>query len=151
MRPAIRTLLFPISLLVGAVGCAGTPDEAPIDGAGEEVSEAWAWSEGTTRDDATLVRWRTVEEPLRSNALLSVELELADARSGEPVTSAAVALSAFMPDHGHGTNLEPRTTELGDGRYLVEGLLLHMGGFWELHVDVVRGGIASRVTFELEL
>ncbi|MHC4263520.1 MAG: FixH family protein [Planctomycetota bacterium] len=110
-----------------------------------------AGARSRSRCDRTPCCRSSSSSPLRSNALLSVELELADARSGEPVTSAAVALSAFMPDHGHGTNLEPRTTELGDGRYLVEGLLLHMGGFWELHVDVVRGGIASRVTFELEL
>lgn len=151
MRRIESLLLLLAPLALGLAGCRATTDDPEVADAGPVEVGVDDWREGETRDGATRVRWRTVEEPVGANALLSVQVEVADLESGEPVEAAAVALSAFMPGHGHGTNLEPRTTELGAGRYLIEGLLMHMGGYWELHVDVVRDGIASRVTFELDL
>ena len=31
----------------------------------------------------------------------------------------------------------PRATDHGDGSYRVAGMLLHMGGYWQLFVDVI--------------
>ncbi|QDU69564.1 FixH family protein [Engelhardtia mirabilis] len=113
------------------------------------TADAEGWHSGLTLDGATRVRWRGVEGETPTNRLFALELELLD--GAEPVTGAEVGVSAFMPDHGHGMNYVPQTTELGAGHYRVEGMLLHMPGFWQLHVDVVRGGIASRATFDLDL
>jgi hypothetical protein len=147
-----------VLLLTALAACAapaddGAVDDGAADGAiGDAAAPAdveRAWTEGTTRDGRTLVRWRGEEGALVSNRMAALEIELfAD---GAPVEGAVVAVSAFMPDHGHGTNLDPVTEELGGGRYRADGVLLHMPGYWELHVDVIRGGLASRATFELDL
>ena len=60
-----------------------------------------------------------------------------------------------MPDHGHGTNYQARTSELGEGRYRVRGLLFHMPGLWEIYVDVAdvtdTAVRTDRLRFEVNL
>lgn len=141
-----------------AAGCAG-PGSGAADGvdaaqsdAAQSVtaaSDAAGWRAATTLDGATRVRWRGAAGAIPVNALFELELELA--AGGAPLEGAEVGVSAFMPDHGHGLNYVPLTEELGGGRYRVDGLLFHMPGFWQLHVDVVRDGVASRASFDLEL
>ena len=57
-----------------------------------------------------------------------------------------------MPGHGHGMNTRARVEPLGDGRFVVRGLLLHMSGQWELEFDVAKGRVHEKavVRFELE-
>ena len=52
---------------------------------------------------------------------------------------------AAMPHHGHGMNVVPVTTKQADGSFLVEGIVLHMGGRWELYFDIDEGGLTERV------
>ncbi|MDP6540073.1 MAG: hypothetical protein QF903_07625 [Planctomycetota bacterium] len=61
-----------------------------------------------------------------------------------PAAGIELAFDARMPQHGHGMRREPRVSELGEGRYRVEGILLHMPGYWELYFDVTRGPITER-------
>ncbi|MGE4220916.1 MAG: FixH family protein [Alphaproteobacteria bacterium] len=49
-----------------------------------------------------------------------------------------VAVSAEMPAHGHGMDYVPSVREDGPGRYMAEGLLLHMPGLWRFAVDLHR-------------
>ena len=74
-----------------------------------------------------------------------------DAERTRPLTGAENVGSAWMPDHGHGMNRRPEATEVEPGRYRVRGMLLHMGGFWQLFIDVIAGGVSERAQFELEL
>ena len=69
----------------------------------------------------------------------------------QPLAGVRVGVDARMPDHGHGMLRQPRVTDRGDGSHLVEGMLLHMGGFWLLTVDVYDGERSERVKFELNL
>jgi hypothetical protein len=134
-------------LALAAAACAGPRPVEPAPAPGADVR--LAGGEAPTADGQTSVRWRPAGEPLAANRMLELELELRS--DGQPLRGAQVHVSAFMPDHGHGMNYVPVTTEVGAGRYRTEGFLLHMPGYWELHVDVLRDGVASRATFPLEL
>ena len=68
-----------------------------------------------------------------------------------PVTGAEVAMTCYMPEHGHGMLREPRSMEIGKGRYLVQGFLLHMVGFWTVSATVVVDGLAATADDELHL
>jgi hypothetical protein len=53
-----------------------------------------------------------------------------------------------MPQHGHGFPTQPKVTrELGDGRYLLEGMKFSMPGWWELKLKVDASSGADEITF----
>ena len=62
-----------------------------------------------------------------------------------------VGVDADMPEHRHGMNYRARVRDDGAGRYLAEGLLIHMPGRWRLLVDVERDGRAERLATDLVL
>lgn len=64
--------------------------------------------------------------------LFTVVTHIEDVLTEEPVTGARFTLDATMPEHGHGMMTRPLHRELGGGRYLSEGMRLHMHGRWEL-------------------
>ncbi|HSQ71473.1 MAG TPA: hypothetical protein VLM87_03550 [Rubrivivax sp.] len=79
--------------------------------------------------------WRAEPAPIavsRAFALL-VTLCPADAR--------LLRVDATMPEHRHGMNYRPSVQPLGGGAWRVEGLLWHMGGRWELRLDVESAGV----------
>ena len=109
------------------------------------------WTEGQTRKGTTLVRWRPTDGTLAFNEYFSLDFELQTPATGSAVLAAELFVRCDMPAHGHGMNVEPKALELGDGRYRVDGMLLHMTGEWLLGVDVVIGGKAESVSFPLTL
>jgi len=68
---------------------------------------------------------------------------------GNPLTNATLALSAFMPDHGHGFAKVPVVTELGGGDYDANPVNFNMPGYWEVTVDVRKGPLDEKVVFKL--
>jgi hypothetical protein len=56
-----------------------------------------------------------------------------------------------MPAHGHGLPTVPTLRELGDGRYLVEGVKFHMPGAWVMAFRIKAGAVVDSVRFALEL
>ena len=90
-------------------------------------------------------------EELRSHQLFSMRVLV------EPTEAAATAqlevrADAAMPHHAHGMDVVPRTTrdQTGDGAFLVEGMMFHMPGAWELYIDIVDGPYTERVTFHVQ-
>ncbi|WP_437640471.1 FixH family protein [Sorangium sp. So ce854] len=71
--------------------------------------------------------------------LFHVVTTVRDARTGAPVEGAEVVLDAAMPEHDHGMTTSPRHRELGGGRYLSEGMKLHMPGAWEFDARARKG------------
>lgn len=70
--------------------------------------------------------------------------------SGEPVAGATIGIDGGMPEHSHGLPTEPKVThELGDGKYLVEGVRFQMAGWWQLALNVSAGDDNDIVTFDL--
>jgi YtkA-like protein len=108
-----------------------------------------AFRVATTRGGTFTVAWRALGPGLRKNEQLELEVFLYE--GDRPLEGAQLAVSGWMPDHGHGMRLQPRAVETGGGRYLVSGVLLHMRGRWQLSMDVERGGSSERAEFELEL
>lgn len=119
--PRRSALVCPVSALCWAAGAAtacALPPEAGERLTAGPVQAAWR------ADPAELA----VSRPF---ALL-VTLCPADAK--------LLRVDATMPEHRHGMNYRPSVQPLGDGRWRAEGLLWHMGGRWELRLDVDSGG-----------
>ena len=90
-------------------------------------------------------------EPIGINQLHRWVLRLEDSH-GQPVPAASIELAGGMPDHNHGLPTQPRVTrELGDGRYLLEGMRFHMPGSWVLRFFVDAGPGSDTVIVRLEL
>lgn len=90
---------------------------------------------------------RSLDEPIAINKMHAWEIQLRSP-SGEAVSGARINIDGGMPQHGHGFPTQPRVTrELGDGRYLLEGMKFSMSGWWEikLKIDTLSG--TDDVTF----
>lgn len=68
-----------------------------------------------------------------------------------PARSVDLRLDAWMPEHLHGMTRVPRIVRRLDQGFTLEGVLLHMSGFWELDFDVTRGGVTSRASVRIDL
>jgi DNA-binding beta-propeller fold protein YncE len=91
-------------------------------------------------------------DPIPLGDLFEIDLQVREGcRSGPPAETAGLEVEAIMPGHGHGMNTHPRVAPLGSGRFLATGLRFHMPGRWEIHFDVVRGGVLERVQAEVML
>ena len=86
------------------------------------------------------------------NEPFAMRVHVIDAATGDPLEGAdAVTLDARMPIHGHGMLRDVELVAREGGGYRAEGLLLHMIGPWEFHVDVQRGPLMERAQVEYEL
>ncbi len=64
-----------------------------------------------------------------------------------PVLGATLRVSPDMPEHGHGALRPVVVTELGDGRYQLDSIYLHMPGYWEVPIEVDAGGEVDEASF----
>ncbi len=90
--------------------------------------------------------------PITLNTLFSLDVRVCrDAAMTQPATGVTVVVDADMPAHRHGMNTVPSITRTGDGRFRVDGMLMHMPGAWAIFVDAGAGAAAERATFEVNL
>ena len=105
-----------------------------------------AWSAGGTY----FVTAVSSPSPLPLNEPFELELRVT---SGDdwtrPLADVAVQVDADMPEHRHGMNTRPRITRGAQGVIRVEGMLLHMPGYWEIYVDLTRDGVTERAQFAI--
>jgi hypothetical protein len=90
-----------------------------------------------------LLRFPSGQAPL--NEIFSFEVELVDG----PAES--VSVNADMPAHGHGMITEPVVIKIDETHYRVDGMMLHMPGYWEIYVEVSRNGQSERFMVPLTL
>ncbi len=152
---------FPVLIACTLSACASTPhrteelrgDVAALELAPPAADGASPWEgDGFRRaetDEDALVAWRALGGEVPKNR--HFDLEVWVVRAGVPVGGAELMVRATMPEHGHGMNVEPRAQPQAGGSYRVRGMLLHMGGRWELVIHVVELGRFQRATFELHL
>jgi hypothetical protein len=106
-------------------------------------------SQRATAHDLYVVEAHPVAGPLSINKIHAWEVRIARA-SGEPVTGARIAVDGGMPQHGHGFPTQPRVTrELGEGRYLLEGVKFSMTGWWEIKLKIDGTAGKDDVTFNV--
>jgi hypothetical protein len=71
---------------------------------------------------------------------------------GTPLDHAKISIEGGMPQHGHGLPTAPKVTqELGDGRYLIEGMKFNMPGWWTLTLYIEGSAGSDQATFNLNL
>jgi hypothetical protein len=86
-------------------------------------------------------------DPIVINKMHAWEMQVRSP-NGEPVSGARIVVGGGMPQHGHGFPSQPRVTrELGDGRYLIEGMKFSMPGWWEIKLKVDAPPGTDEVTF----
>ena len=148
MLPMARTLLG-LAVLVFALGAlVAVCPPSDVDDANTE-----SWTHATNTMFGTYaVQWRTLDgAPIPNNEPFQLIATVQRVADGSDVLDAQVVFQGDMPGHGHGMLREPRSTELGDGLYRIDGVLLHMAGRWIVHIDVIEAGRAERSTFTLDV
>lgn len=86
------------------------------------------------------------------NEPFAVILDLFDLETGQRLMDyGAVTLDARMPAHGHGMLRDVALIPTGEGSLRAEGLLFHMVGHWEFHVDLTQGPRVERAQASFEL
>jgi hypothetical protein len=101
----------------------------------------------STAHDKYRVEAHALADPIAVNKMHAWEIRLRSP-SGEPVSGARISVDGGMPQHGHGFPTQPKVTrELGDGRYLLEGMKFSMPGWWELKLKVDASSGADEITF----
>ena len=72
-------------------------------------------------------------------------------RDDKDVKGAKVTITPWMPGMGHGVPETPVIKEkegLFGSRYLVENLMINMGGHWEILVEVEKDGVKDGAVFD---
>jgi hypothetical protein len=140
---SLRLLLLPLLLSIGA-GCRESasaaspalPSSGPLAGTGR----------------GSVYRFELELRPQSPavGELFEVILRVREASTARPVSGASVALDATMPEHSHGMMTAPEQTELGEGRYLVQGMKLHMPGRWRFHARATHTGREDELALDYE-
>lgn len=130
-------LLLLLPLLIAAGGAAA--QDKPLRGM-------------PTSGGSFYVTYEPDPDPIPLNEMFSLKIRVTRADDhGKLVEGAAITAEAFMPEHQHGTTLQPKIDSLGDGTAVGRGFLLHMEGLWHLRIGVAVAGQMERVTFEIRL
>lgn len=139
----ILPVLVALACATGALVAHQQPtSESPWDGAREVLSNGQGY----------LVRFAASLEPIPDNEVFELAVWVFDPAAPEaPLSDVALAADAGMPEHGHGMNRVPEVARRADGGFDVTGMLFHMGGSWELYLDVTRGAITERAQTRVEL
>ncbi|MEM6671852.1 MAG: FixH family protein [Planctomycetota bacterium] len=133
-----RTLLVPFAL--AAAACGGGADLL------DDATLRAPSSEGTFEA-------RLVPEPvdIPNNEPFAMRLALVGPDGEAFVDYDEVTLDARMPAHGHGMLRDVDLELEKDGTLRAEGLLFHMAGHWEIHVDVRRGPWIERAQASVQM
>lgn len=67
--------------------------------------------------------------------------------SGNPAQGVTLAAKPFMPDHGHGTSVQPMVTANADGTFDVAPVYLFMPGLWQITFDIKTTTSTDSVVF----
>ncbi len=116
------------------------PTETPIPGATARWSEKRLFS----------VRYESTPAPVPLLAVHTWTITVTDAAE-QPVRGANVTALGGMPAHGHGLPTTPVVSELGAGRYRIEGLKFHMPGAWTVAFRIKASAGTDAVSFALDL
>jgi hypothetical protein len=95
-----------------------------------------------------VLAWRAVPA-IHVSEFFALEVALCS-REGQPRIS-TLRVDATMPEHQHGMNYRASVRPQGPDRFIVEGLLFHMPGRWELRFDINAGTERESLTGQVQL
>lgn len=135
--------------LSGLAAACGLHAESGLDSGETAQSERRG---AVTSEGSYYIEWAPDRDPIPLNEVFSIRFWVFDSEDrGRLIEDVAITANAWMPDHKHGTTLEPRVEAHGDGTATAEGFLLHMEGYWQLGVGVAVSGRMERATFDIDL
>ncbi|MFN0060416.1 MAG: hypothetical protein ACKVX7_18320 [Planctomycetota bacterium] len=159
-RATARCILA-ICLSAGlGAGCRSSAGNSPPDSSDLRNSEATALKAAplvgakrvASADGTFWVHFIPPPKKFPFNEAFDLEVRITSDEKGQtPIAAHALVVDARMPEHRHGMVVTPKVTRTGVGAFQVEGLLLHMDGFWELYFDVTRRGITDRAQLRVDL
>ena len=109
----------------------------------------------------------TVPDPVPLNEPFTIGVSVYEAPGRSRLAQNVILeVDATMPEHHHGMTLKPQVRAIdgpevqdllpghgamGNGRFDINGMLFHMPGRWEIHMDITHGAITERAQLEIEL
>jgi protein SCO1/2 len=69
-------------------------------------------------------------------------------KQGRPVDGAEINAVPWLPVDSHGVSEKPVVTKMGNGKYLMDNLVLDRNGMWDLKVSVRSGAQEDRALFQ---
>lgn len=105
----------------------------------------------TTTSGDYAIDYTFIPDPIPKNEHFSMSLVVTRKDGAELPEDFTIKVDADMPAHGHGINTAPEIKKLPSGKFQVDGLLFHMGGQWELYIDVMESGIPDRATIPIKM
>ena len=105
-----------------------------------------------SNDETYRVHWRSIPEPIPLNEPFALEVAIfsRDNSDQDPLI-VDLSVDGRMPEHRHGMNVIPPVMRRDDGWYEISNLLVHMPGYWQIHIDVTRGGVTERAQADVDL
>ncbi len=145
MKKTLYILL--VFLFLG--GCVTTPERQSV--AKDEHKEKFTKHYKSSMFKVTEKGLYSVELVLKSGELKKganeVNLIIHDNKDRD-VVDAEITIQPWMPEMGHGIDIEPVIEEKGGGLYHVSNLVLTMGGHWELRVGITKAGVSDMAVFD---
>jgi protein SCO1/2 len=71
--------------------------------------------------------------------------------AGRELSGAELAVTPWMPEHGHGVWEKPAVTDRGGGNYRVDNVVLIMAGRWDLKINIKRGADEDLTVFSFSV
>ena len=129
----------------------GTESAAPEDRS--SIDHDPSTSRVLSNDGAYLITYTSQPDVLPLNEPFSIDVKLYRPDTGARIDDSEIRIEADadMPAHRHGMVRVPRVTKTGPGEFRVDGMMMHMPGYWQLYVDVTRNGITERAQFDVDL
>jgi cytochrome c peroxidase len=109
-----------------------------------------AFSKNSEQDVFRVSVWpEDGEIPLRRLHAWVVRVEDAN---GARVAPVLLTIDGGMPQHGHGFDTRPQVAQrLQNGDYRIDGMKFHMGGDWQLKLQIATDDLADVVNFEVHV
>lgn len=152
-------LLTGLLLSLGAASCGGSNEDETAtssDVAATQQAGAPASTAGLVRATSSKGSFDVTIMPdggrFPLNQPFGVSVALLESGTDVPLSQFdAATIDARMPAHSHGMNRDVELVRQPDGTFRAEGMLLHMVGHWEIHVDVTRGPKVERAQTSVNL
>jgi hypothetical protein len=132
----MRSTIAAAFVLLAACSGKDTADTAP--------GFVTGWKEVMSNNGDFMVMWQAAPEPIPLNDIFQLSVMVHDSTGDTMLMSSELtAVDATMPAHGHGMNTAPLVTANGDGSFVVDGMMFHMAGEWEIVFDVADQGVTD--------